>query len=144
MNMKLNIKASLTEDFVIVSIDKEANNVASICKHFHVLTIIKELSLDFHLSNQDDNNTYIFINNITKDQIIKEHQLYLSKNEINFYITNIMQNLLAMYWIPKMHKNPISFCFIIASPAGSIKPLSKDITTIFKLFCESEKVSYKR
>ena len=55
-----------------------------------------------------------------------------------------MQNLLAMYWIPKMHKNPISFCFIIASPAGSIKPLSKDITTIFKLFCESEKVSYKR
>ena len=67
MNMKLNIKASLIEDFVIVSIDKEANNVASICKHFHVLTIIKELSLDFHLSNQDDNNTYIFINNITKD-----------------------------------------------------------------------------
>ena len=41
-----------------------------------------------------------------------------------------------MYWIPKMHKNPISFLFIIASPVCSIKPLSKDITSIFKLFYE--------
>ena len=35
-----------------------------------------------------------------------------------------------------MHKNPISFCFIIASPVCSIKPLSKDITSVFKLFYE--------
>ena len=38
-----------------------------------------------------------------------------------------MQDLPVMYWIPKMHKNPITFRFIIASPACSIKPLSKDI-----------------
>ena len=54
---------SLKEDFVIVPIDKAANNVAFICKHFYALTIIKELNLDCHLSNQDDNNTYTFINN---------------------------------------------------------------------------------
>ena len=47
-----------------------------------------------------------------------------------------MQDLPVMYWIPKMHKNPISFCFIIASPVCSVKPLSKDITSIFKLFYE--------
>ena len=47
-----------------------------------------------------------------------------------------MQDLPVMYWIPKMHKNPISFRFIIASPVCSIKPLSKDITSIFKLFYE--------
>ena len=35
-----------------------------------------------------------------------------------------------------MRKNPISFRFIIASPVCSIKPLSKDITSIFKLFYE--------
>ena len=46
---------SLKEDFVIVPIDKAANNVAFICKHFYALTIKKELNLDCHLSNQDDN-----------------------------------------------------------------------------------------
>ena len=48
---------SLKEDFVIVPIDKAANNVDFICKHFYALTIIKELNLDCHSSNQDDNNT---------------------------------------------------------------------------------------
>ena len=38
----------------------------------------------------------------------------------------------------KMHKNPISFRFIIAPPVCSIKPLSKDITSIFKFFYEKE------
>ena len=54
---------SLKEDFVIVPIDKAANNVAFICKHLYALTIIKELNLDCHLSNQDDHSTYTFINN---------------------------------------------------------------------------------
>ena len=35
-----------------------------------------------------------------------------------------------------MHKNPISFRVIITSPVCSIKPLAKDITSIFKLFYE--------
>ena len=47
-----------------------------------------------------------------------------------------MQDLPVMYWIPKMHKNPISFRVIITSPVCSIKPLAKDITSIFKLFYE--------
>ena len=47
-----------------------------------------------------------------------------------------MKDLPVMCCIPKMHKNPISFHFIIASPVCSIKPLSKDITSIFKLFYE--------
>ena len=58
---------SLKEDFVIVLIDKAANNVAFICKHFYGLTIIKELNLGCHLSNQENSNTYTFINNKTKD-----------------------------------------------------------------------------
>ena len=60
---------SLKEDFVIAPIDKAANNVAFICKHLYVLTIIKELNLDCNLLNQDDNNTCTFINNKTKEYI---------------------------------------------------------------------------
>ena len=47
-----------------------------------------------------------------------------------------MQDLPVIHWVPKMHKNPISFCFIMASPVCCIKPFSRDITLIFKLFYE--------
>ena len=47
-----------------------------------------------------------------------------------------MQDVPVMYWIPKMHKNPICFRFIISSPVCNIKPFLKDITSIFKLFYE--------
>ena len=43
-----------------------------------------------------------------------------------------------------MHKNPISFGFIIASPVCSSKALSKDITSSFKLFYEKVKRYTKR
>ena len=109
---------SLKKDFVIVPIDKAANNAAFISKHFYALSIIKELNIDCHLSNQDDNNTCTFINNKTKDLIIKEHKLYLLKHKIN--LANNIQDLPVMYWILKLHRNPISFCFIIASPVCSI------------------------
>ena len=81
--MKLKTMFSLKGDFEIVPVDKAANNVAFICKRFYVLIIIKELNLDWHLSNQDGNNTHTFINNKTKDQIIKEYKFYLSKHKIN-------------------------------------------------------------
>ena len=43
-----------------------------------------------------------------------------------------MQDLPVMYWIPKMHNNPINFCLIRASPVCSIKPP----TSAFKFFYE--------
>ena len=39
-----------------------------------------------------------------------------------------------MNWIAKMYKNPNGSRFIIASPKFVLKPLSKDITAIFKSF----------
>ena len=38
------------------------------------------------------------------------------------------------YWTPKMHKNPVGKRFIVASKKCVVKPLSKHITAIFKLF----------
>ena len=62
--------------------------------------------------------------------MMKIHQLYLSKYEIN--VTNDMRDLPAMYWIQKMHKKSIIFHFILASPVCSIKPLSNDIKSYFQ------------
>ena len=57
------------------------------------------VNLDCHLSNQDDNKTYTYINNITKDQIIKVHKLYPSKYKIN--LTNSACNVLDCKNSPK-------------------------------------------
>ena len=39
-----------------------------------------------------------------------------------------------MYWMPKMHKNPIGSRFIVASKVCSTKKLSTAISKVFKLF----------
>ena len=90
-------------------------------------TTIKEINLNCHLLNQNENNTYTSINNKIKDQIIKEQKLDLSKHKTN--LTNIMENEHVMHWIQKIHKTPISFHFIVTFPVYSIKPISKDITS---------------
>ena len=38
-----------------------------------------------------------------------------------------------MYWTPKIHKNPSSCRFIIASKQCSTKPISKTVSSVFKL-----------
>ena len=56
--------------------------------------------------------------------------------KIKFAIDNIpieSRRVPIMYWIPKMHKNPIKARFIIASPKSSIKPLARTIISIFRL-----------
>ena len=55
---------------------------------------------------------------------------------IKFGIGNIpIENhrLPNMYWMPKMHKNPIKAKFTIASPKSSITLLARTITSIFRL-----------
>ena len=71
-----------------------------------------------HLSNQVENKTEKFLIDKTKGRTIKEHKFHLSKYKIN--LTNDIQNLPVMYWIPIIHKNPYNFRFIIASTVFSI------------------------
>ena len=122
----------LKESFVIVPIDKATNNIAFICKHFYAKVLVKEL--DFSNPNNCDNSTYHQIHNFDKKQIIKEHKTFLSKLKIE--LKQNMENLPLMYWIPKMHKNPVGFRFIIASPQCTLKHLAKDLTAIFRFFYE--------
>ena len=49
-----------------------ADKVAFIYKHFYTLTI-KQLNINCHLPNHNDNSIFKFINNITVDQITKNH-----------------------------------------------------------------------
>ena len=121
----------LQNKFVIVPIDKAANNIAFICKRFYASVIAKELKFQDTILN-NTTGTYEYASNKNKEQLIHSHKEFLNKNNIN--LKSKMEKLPVMYWIPKIHKKPTAFRFIIASPECSLKPLSKDITAIFKLF----------
>ena len=126
----------LHRKFVVVPIDKATGNISLICKRFYASVIINELGL------RDPSNTYKPINNITPTEIIKKHNIFL-RNKFGLTSNNTVDKsrLPSIYWIPKMHKNPIKFRFIIASPECSIKPLSKAMASIFRLL-QSQIESY--
>ena len=48
-------------------------------------------------------------------------------------VSEYYQKLPIVYWMPKMHKTPSGARFIVASGTCSTKPLSKAISSVFKL-----------
>ena len=77
-----------------------------------------------------------------KEQIVHDDCLYTDRLKLNFGEKD--KCLPIMYWMPKMHKNPIGFRFIIASKNCSTKPLSKVVSKIFRLFIEQIENFHKK
>ena len=121
----INYLNEIHHKYVLVPIDKAANNIAIICKKFYVKVILQELGII-----GDPNNTYK-ITSKSKQEIIDENVTYSKK--LGFKITEQEKELPIMYWIPKMHKHPCGKRFIIASKICSTKQLSKSISAVFKL-----------
>ena len=44
----------------------------------------------------------------------------------------VKKSLPIMYWIHKLHKNPVGSSFIMVSKNYSTKPLSKAVCSVFK------------
>ena len=117
--------SKIHDKFVVVPIDKAANNVAFICKKYYIERILKEIGLFGTPSN-----TYN-ISNIHPDAINSTNFELCEQLHLN--IPKDSDTLPAMYWIPKLHKSPVGARFIIAAKRCSIKPLSKAIMKVFKL-----------
>ena len=121
----VNYLKSFHEKFVVVPIDKASNNVAIVCKRYYAEVILKEIGI---IGNT--NNTYEKANK-TKDEIIQDNVQYAE--HLGFNVSEREKDLPNMYWIPKMHKNPVKHRFIVASKACSTKPISKAVSNAFKL-----------
>ena len=80
--------------------------------------------------------------NDSKDEIINNNTTFLQKFDLK--ITDQKKCLPIMYWIPKMHKNPVGCRFIIASKRCSTKPLTEVVSKIFKLLFSSVENFYKK
>ena len=83
------------------------------------------------MNNNSSTDTYNIAGGLTAKDIIDEN---IRDLKIKFGIdNNLLENHLLpnMYWMPKLHKNPIKARFIIVSPKSSRKPLARTIMSIF-------------
>lgn len=130
--------ADLQSNFVMVPIDKAANNVAFICKRYYAQVLVDELGL-----TGSPSSTYSRIHGVSTEDIISRHKLEL-KNNFKISIADDMLALPDIYWTPKLHKNPVKPRFIIASKKCTIKTLSKNLSSIFTLFQKQIEMYYTK
>ena len=128
--------ADLHRRFVVVPIDKAANNVALICKRYYIQKLLDEVGVPgnasptYKLSDEDP------------DEVIHNNALLCEKFGIS--LEERLRSLPFMYWLPKMHYNPPRARFIIASSSCSTKPLSKVTSSIFKHIFNQVRTFHKK
>ena len=87
--------------------DNIANNIAIICKKYYFTAIFKEIGrLDTR------NETYEKINK-NQEEIIQDNLEHNTSLKLSSGSKD--KSLPIIYWIPKLHKNPVSSRVIIAS-----------------------------
>ena len=116
---------TLQNKYVIVPIDKAANNFSFICKKFYITTLLNELGFPDNISSTYKLNASDIQTILANNTEFCEH--------LGYKITEQERALPVIYWIPKMHKLPVGKRFIIASKVCSTKQLSKDVSKVFKL-----------
>ena len=129
----------LQSKYVITPIDKANGNIAFICKRYYALVIMKELGL----GTQTGSATYFQEFSKTSDEIINQQASDLKK-KFNLDVSSEQRELPHMYWLPKLHKSPPKPRFIIAAPNNAVKPLSKAVTSILKLFFHQIEAYHKK
>ena len=113
----------LKENYVITVTDKAQNNILFTCKSYYVSKIKDELSRTGQVTYEPENKDVDTIHNII---------INFSKSK-NIKVPNEMKDIPLIYWIPKMHKNPIGSRFIAGSKSCSIKLLSKYFSKALKV-----------
>ena len=103
--------------YVIVPIDKAANNISIICKRFYVLRLLKEVGA---IGGVDP--TYE-ISNTNPVDLINEDVMLCER--FGLTIEEGQKTLPIMYWTPKMHYTPSRARFIVSSAKCSTKPISR-------------------
>ena len=114
----------LHKKYVLVPIDKAANNVAIVCKKHYVDLILNEIG-----ATGTGNDAYVRSDK-ELDEVVSANVEYSER--LRLPVDEKDLDLPVMYWTPKMHKIPSACRFIIASKHCSTKPVSKSLSAVFK------------
>ena len=120
----------LKDRYVITVTDKAQNNILFTCKLFYISQVKEELSKPGQITYQPEN----------KDLISIDRDILNFSNSKNINVSDRMKGIPLIYWIPKMHKNPIGSRFIAGSRFCSIKPLSKYFSKALKTILKHMKL----
>ena len=115
----------LQSKYVMVPIDKAANNISIICKRFYVMRLLKEVGA---IGKPDP--TYE-LSNINPTELINDDVTLCERYGLK--LDEEQKTLPIMYWTPKMHYTPSRARFIVSSAKCSTKPISRVVSNAFKL-----------
>ena len=111
----------LKEDFVLTPLDKAGNNLSIVCKKFYVET----------LKGVIENSSYFIQSPESELNLVSHHQKYYETLKLSF--DKKSEKLPFLYWISKIHKNPISFRFITCGTLSSSSFLSENVGYALKM-----------
>ena len=111
--------------FVVVPIDKASNNYAFICKYYYITKLLSEVGIT------GPQSTTYNLTDRTAQNIISFNKKLSEKYDLTVDQKN--ESLPIMYWMPKLHKNPVGSRFIVASKSCSTKPLTSVVSRVFKM-----------
>ena len=117
----------LHSKYVLVPADKAAQNVIVVCKKYYLEVVMREIETTATYEKVMDDAT----------NIINQHCKYFSRKHIN--VPSQHKCLPEFYWLPKLHKQPYGTRFIAASHKCTTKPLSRLLTSSFKLITKHYK-----
>jgi hypothetical protein len=133
--------AELQSRFVIVPVDKAANNFAIICKSFYVQTLCKELGF---VDRSVKGNSVYKPSGKSITQISDIHRSKLK--HFNIRLTTENCHIPFLYWTSKQHKTPYKFRFIAGARKCTTKQISAEVglvlsclKTHFKNYCNKIK-----
>ena len=123
----------LQNKFVLTPTDKAQNNILFTCKYYYLKVLREELT-------KPGQSTYNLSN--LSQELINNNIIAFSESK-NIKVKEEMREIPLIYWIPKMHKNPIGSRFIAGSRICSIKSLSKAFSKALKLILNHMKLYNK-
>jgi hypothetical protein len=115
----------LHSKYIFVPVDKASNNVSLICKPYYFRILISELGL-----SENESATYELLNNSEND-LVKMQKRFLNAVAPNLPCKS--NNLPFLYAIPKLHKSPVKFRFLVSQKECPLKSLNQTLTKILKL-----------
>jgi hypothetical protein len=119
--------SELHSKYVIVPIDKAANNISIICKKFYIERLLDEVGI-LNIPNP----TYSLVTDKRASQVINDNIEYSER--LGFEIDEEREKSLpSIYWLPKFHKNPIATRCIVASKLCSTKQIAQAVSSCFKV-----------
>ena len=110
----------LKEQFVLVPIDKAANNIGFICKKYFLEVLLQETKSNTYVLHQDSAES--IINAVAKKCL-----------DIGIPVKGDNKTLPQIHATIKMHKNPVKFRFIIGARNCVTKQVAKKLVKILQL-----------